>query len=181
MVPSSEAKALLDFWNAAGPEAWFAKDANFDTRLRERFGTAHEAAAAGELGAWLDEPESALALVLLLDQYPRNAFRGTPRMYSTDELARRAADRAIARGHDRVVDEPLQVFFYLPFSHSEALADQERAVALQERLGAEAHQHAIGHADIVRRFGRFPHRNAVLGRVSSAEELAFLKEGGFAG
>lgn len=176
-----EASALIEFWKSAGPKAWFAKDPDFDARFRERFAAAHEAAARGELDAWLDSAESALALVLLLDQYPRNSFRGTPRMFATDQRARHVADRAIALGHDRAVEEQLQSFFYLPFSHSESLADQERAVALYQRCAPEPRQYAVQHADIVRRFGRFPHRNAVLGRESTAEELAFLNEGGFAG
>ena len=180
-VDREEASALVEFWMTAGPKAWFAKDADFDARFRERFAAAHEAAACGKLDAWLDSAESALALVLLLDQYPRNSYRGTSRMFETDEAARHAADRAITLGYDRAVEDELQSFFYLPFSHSESLADQERAVALYQRCGPEPRKYAVQHADIVRRFGRFPHRNAVLGRESSAEEAAFLADGGFAG
>ncbi len=172
---------VVDFWREAGPGLWFAKDPAFDRRFRERFAAPREAAARGELEPWLSAPESALALILLLDQYPRNAFRGTPRMYETDQLALHHADRAIALGHDRRVKERLRLFFYLPFAHAESLAEQTRSVALSERLGSDALEHARGHAEIVRRFGRFPHRNAILGRTSSAEELAFLRGGGFAG
>jgi uncharacterized protein (DUF924 family) len=160
---------------------WFAKDADFDRRFHERFLELHEAAARGELGDWLVTPESALALLLLLDQYPRNAFRDTPRMYETDLLARQIADAAIAAGHDRGVPDDLALFFYLPFGHSEALADQERGVALVERLGEPNHGRARHHYDIVLRFGRFPHRNTILGRVTTAEEQRYLDEGGYKG
>jgi len=176
-----EARAVVEFWKAAGPKLWFAKDPEFDRRFRDRFLSAFEAAARGELAVWLQTPQSALALVLLLDQYPRNAFRGTPRMYATDPLARDMAERALALGHDYAVEPELQFFFYLPFGHSENLAEQERCVALNARFGPELQKHAIGHADIVRRFGRFPHRNSILGRASREEELRFLAEGGFAG
>lgn len=173
--------AVIAFWNEAGPQKWFSKDDDFDRRFRDGFLTAHEAAARGELDGWLDAPESALALVLLLDQFPRNAFRGKPRMFATDSLARATTDLAILRGHDRGVEERVRFFFYLPFGHSEDLADQERGLALGEHLGPEVSKHARGHRDIVQRFGRFPHRNAVLGRPSTEAELAFLAEGGFAG
>jgi uncharacterized protein (DUF924 family)/uncharacterized protein YbjT (DUF2867 family) len=177
----AEAAEVVAFWKAAGPKKWFAKDADFDRRFRERFMVGHEAAARGELSDWLQTPEGALALVLLLDQFPRNAFRDTPRMYATDELGRQVADQAIARGHDHAVEEQLQVFFYLPFGHSENLADQERSIALGSRFSAEQQKFALGHRDIIRRFGRFPHRNAILGRSSTEAELAFIAEGGFAG
>jgi len=173
--------AVIAFWNEAGPQKWFSKDDDFDRRFRDTFLITHEAAARGELDGWLDAPDSALALVLLLDQFPRNSFRGTPRMFATDALARAKTELAIERGHDHAVDERVRFFFYLPFSHSEELADQERAVALGEHLGPELSKHTRGHRDIVQRFGRFPHRNAVLGRPSSEAELAFLAEGGFAG
>jgi uncharacterized protein (DUF924 family) len=176
-----EARAVVDFWKDAGPRRWFSKDEDFDQRFRERFLASHEAATRGELSASLQTPEAGLALVLLLDQFPRNAFRGTLRMYATDELARKAADEAIARGHDRAVEERLQFFFYLPFGHSENLEDQERAVALSERFDPGQQKFARGHRDIVRRFGHFPHRNAILGRTSSEAELAFIAEGGFTG
>ena len=119
--------------------------------------------------------------MLLLDQFPRNAFRDTPRMYATDELARKAAAVAIERGHDRAVDEQLQCFFYLPFGHSEDLADRDRGVALVSRFSPEQQKYALAHREVVRRFGRFPHRTAILGRSSSEAELAFIADGGFAG
>jgi uncharacterized protein (DUF924 family) len=173
--------AVVAFWSQAGERAWFAKDDAFDQRFRELFLGAHEAAAAGKLDGWLAQAGSALALLLLLDQFPRNCFRGTPRMYATDALAREASRQAIERGHDQAIEPPLRVFFYLPFAHSEDLADQERSVALTVPLGSEFAKHALGHRDIVQRFGRFPHRNAVLGRPSTPEELQFLAEGGFGG
>jgi uncharacterized protein (DUF924 family) len=175
------ATAVVDFWREAGPGMWFAKDPAFDRRFRERFAALHEAAARGELGAWLDTAEGALGLVLLLDQYPRNSFRGTPRMYATDPLARKVAAAAIAAGHDRAVDDALALFFYLPYAHSENMADQDRSVALAQRLGPENLAHAEGHRDIIRRFGRFPHRNPILGRAMKPDEQAFLDAGGYAG
>lgn len=172
---------VVEFWSQAGFEAWFRKDDAFDQRFREQFLAAHEAAAAGKLDGWLATPQSALALLLLLDQFPRNCFRGSPRMYATDALARERARQALERGHDQAIEPTLRLFFYLPFSHSEDLADQERAVALSTPLGPEVAKHAIGHHDIVKRFGRFPHRNELLGRQSTPEEQQFLAEGGFAG
>jgi uncharacterized protein (DUF924 family) len=172
---------LLRFWREAGPQRWFRRDDAFDAEFRERFLAAHEAAAAGTLQHWKNTADGALALVLLLDQFPRNAFRDTPRMYATDAQAREVASAAIARGFDREVDEPLRRFFYLPLMHSERLPDLERCITLNEPLGGEAMRYAQHHHDIVARFGRFPHRNAVLGRESTEEEKRFLEEGGFKG
>ncbi|WP_236025098.1 DUF924 family protein [Arenibaculum pallidiluteum] len=177
----SEAAGVVTFWRAVGPRLWFAKDPAFDRRFRDCFLTAHEAAARGDLEDWAANPEGALALAILLDQFPRNAFRGTPRMYETDALARRIADAAIRVGHDRRVDPDMALFLYLPFAHSEASADQDRSVALAERLGEPNLTHARRHRDIIRRFGRFPHRNVILGRAMTAEEQRYLDEGGFAG
>jgi len=172
---------VLRFWQEAGPKRWFKHDAAFDADFRTRFLASHEAAAAGALEHWQASAEGALALVLLLDQFPRNAFRGTPRMYATDARARASADLAIRAGFDRTVPEELRQFFYLPFMHSEQLADLQRCVALNEPLGGESLRFARHHRDLVARFGRFPHRNAVLGRASTAQEEQFLREGGFAG
>lgn len=177
----AEAMAVVHFWQEAGPAQWFAKDAAFDRRFRERFLALHEAATRGELNQWMASPHGALGLLLLLDQYPRNAFRGTQRMYDTDATARRVATAALAAGHDQAIPAELRLFMYLPFGHSEDLADQERAVALCRRLEQPHLAHAEGHRDIVRRFGRFPHRNAILGRTTTPEEQRFLDEGGFAG
>ncbi|HVG50390.1 MAG TPA: DUF924 family protein [Xanthobacteraceae bacterium] len=180
-LPVTDADVVVAFWRDAGPHLWFAKDENFDRHFRERFLSSHEAAARGERARWLATPAGSLALLLLLDQFPRNAFRATPRMYATDSLARMVADAAIKAGHDRAMPAELQLFFYLPFGHSEDAADQERSVALNRRLGQPNLSHAERHCDIVRRFGRFPHRNPILGRTMLPEEQRFLDEGGFAG
>jgi uncharacterized protein (DUF924 family) len=180
-IPADEAGAVVDFWREAGPRLWFAKDDAFDRRFRDRFLPLYEAAARGELSQWPATAGGALALVLLLDQFPRNAFRGTPRMYATDMMAREIAHAAIAAGHDHAVEQPLSLFFYLPFGHSENLADQERSVALARRLGQPNLSHAERHRDIIRRFGRFPHRNPILGRAMTEDEQRYLDEGGYAG
>ncbi len=173
---------VVEFWRAAGPARWFSKDDAFDREFRETFLASHEAAADGRLDDWSASPEGALALLILLDQFPRNAFRGSPRMYATDPIAREIADTAIDANYDTEVAPELRAFFYLPFMHSEDLADQERCVALCEEMGdANTLRHAREHRDIVQRFGRFPHRNAVLGRQSSDDEIAFLDAGGFSG
>jgi uncharacterized protein (DUF924 family) len=177
----ADAESVGAFWREAGPKFWFAKDENFDRKFRARFLHAHEAAARGELFGWLTTPNGALALILLLDQFPRNAFRGTTRMYQTDATARRVAHAALALGHDQAIPPELRLFVTLPFGHSEDLADQERSVALNRPLGEETLKHALGHYDIIRRFGRFPHRNPILGREMREEEQRFLDEGGFKG
>jgi uncharacterized protein (DUF924 family) len=179
--PASDAAAVIAFWREAGPDRWFAKDEAFDQRFRAQCLALHEEAARGDLDSWLADPSGALALVLLLDQFPRNCFRGTPRMFATDAAARAVASAAIEAGHDRAIDPDLRVFLYLPFEHSEDPADQERAVALIAPLGPELLSYAEAHRDIIRRFGRFPHRNAILGRETTPEEQRFLDEGGFAG
>jgi uncharacterized protein (DUF924 family) len=180
-APPVTAAEVVEFWRQAGPPMWFAKDADFDHRFREAFLGAHEAAARGDLDHWMTTPEGALALTLLLDQFPRNAFRGTPRMYATDAAARRTAAAAVDAGHDRQMPCDLRTFFYLPFGHSEDLADQERSVALCAPLGPPASAHSARHRDIVKRFGRFPHRNPILGRKMTADEQEFLDQGGYAG
>lgn len=172
---------VIAFWRDAGPERWFRKDEAFDAEFRQRFLAAHEAAAAGRLADWEATRDGALALLLLLDQFPRNAFRNTPRVYATDALAREVARRAVERGFDRATEPPLRSFFHLPFMHSEELADQDRCVELTGDAGEQTRRYALHHRDIIRRFGRFPHRNEVLGRESTAEERQFLAEGGFAG
>lgn len=172
---------VLDFWRAAGPQSWFRKDAEFDRAFRERFLATHEEAAAGRLADWGASADGALALALLLDQFPRNAFRDTPRMYATDPQAREVARAAVAAGFDREVDPLLRPFFYLPFMHSENLADLQRCVELTQPLGGETARYAEHHRGIVQRFGRFPHRNTLLGRQSTPDEERFLAEGGFGG
>jgi uncharacterized protein (DUF924 family) len=172
---------VVRFWTDAGPQRWFKRDDSFDAAFRDRFLAAHEAAAAGELHTWQETAEGALALVLLLDQFPRNAFRGSPRVYATDATAREIAHAAIHAGFDQEVPVELRQFFYLPFMHSEDLRDLERCVRLNEAVGGEPLRYARHHRDIVARFGRFPHRNALLGRDSTPEEERFLAEGGFSG
>lgn len=174
---------MLAFWRVAGRKMWFAKDDHFDRRCVAAFREAWEAAADGQFADWEQEAESALALVLLLDQMPRNMFRGTPRVYASDAQARGVAGRAIVRGFDLQAEAALRPFFYLPFSHSEDLADQERALGLYATLDdPEELKWARRHHGIVARFGRFPHRNAILGRQSTAEEIAWLaEEGSFKG
>jgi uncharacterized protein (DUF924 family) len=179
--------ALLDLW--FGPtgdpererqrEIWFKSTDAFDAALRRGFLADHEAAATGRLAAWEEWAEGALALVLLLDQVPRNIFRATPRAYATDAAARAAGDRALARGFDRQLPPVWRQFFYLPLHHSEDLADQRRAVALFEALPAapdraETLRYAHRYREIIARFGRFPHRNAILGRESTPDEISFL-------
>jgi uncharacterized protein (DUF924 family) len=173
---------ILTFWRAAGPDLWFEKDDAFDHEIRARFLATYAAAAAGRLAAWEEDAEGALALVIALDQFPRNMFRGEARTFAADPLARAAADRAIARGFDARYVPPERRFFYLPFMHAENLADQERCMALCRAAGdEEGVKHAQIHADIIRRFGRFPHRNRMLERATTADEQAFLDGGGFAG
>lgn len=177
-----EARAVLDFWREAGAQGrWFAKDEAFDRRFHDRFLALHLAAARRELDGWAASAEGALALLILLDQFPRNAFRGSAHMYATDPLARHFARQAQAAGHPARVEPDLRLFFCLPFAHSEDLQDQALSVELNRALGPEALRHAEGHRDIVRRFGRFPHRNAMLARDTTPEEAAFLRDGGFAG
>lgn len=178
--PLEDAQAVVDFWRQA-KRHWFRKSPAFDQEFSERFIDLHFAAARGELGAWNLVPAGSLALMILLDQFPRNAFRGTAHMYATDPLARHYARQAEALGHMEQVEEALRLFFCLPFAHSEDLADQDLSIALHTRLGESLMFHAREHRDIIQRFGRFPHRNALLLRDTTAEEQAFLDAGGFAG
>lgn len=177
----ASAQEVVRFWSEAGPERWFRKDEAFDREFRDRFLATHEAAARGALDAWRADAQGALALLVLLDQFPRNAFRGTARVYATDALGRTVAARAVGAALHGQVPAPLRRFFHLPFSHSEWLPDQQHAVALAEGTDAETLRWARHHHDVVARFGRFPHRNALLGRRSGPAERAFLEEGGFAG
>ena len=179
--PSSDIAAITAFWREAGPQAWFRKDDAFDARFRERFMDLHLRAAARELDHWADSAEGALALMILLDQLPRNCFRGTAHMFATDPLARALAKRCIDAGLDQQIEPALRGFLYLPLMHSEELADQTRSVELYEAMGGPSLPHAIEHRDIIARFGRFPHRNPLLGRDTTADEWAFLQAGGFAG
>lgn len=179
---NATAAEIVAFWREAGPERWFAPDDDFDDLVRSRFLALHEAAVRGALAAFEDKAQGALALLILLDQFPRNMFRASARAFATDALARAVADRAIARGFDAATDATLRPFFYLPFMHSEALADQDRCVALYAALGDQGQlRYAREHRDIIATFGRFPHRNRALGRDTTAAERKFLDDGGFAG
>ena len=179
---SDSSQEIVDFWRHAGPSRWFGKDDAFDAEFRERFLDAHHLAARRELDHWADSAEGALALLILFDQFPRNCFRGSAHSYATDPLGRHFADRAIAAGFDQIVDADLRVFFYMPFEHSEDIVDQHRAVALCQGLSDTNYmKYAELHRDLIARFGRFPHRDAALGRESTAEEKAFLDAGGFSG
>lgn len=180
-LPAVTPADVLGFWRHAGPERWFRKDAAFDSEFRARFLGAHDAACRGELDDWAGDAEGALALVILLDQFPRNAFRGTSRMFESDAKAREVARGALRSGFDAQTEAQLRNFFYLPFMHSEQLADQDLALELTRKLGDEAARHARMHRDIIERFGRFPHRNALLGRATTPEEQRFLDDGGFGG
>lgn len=176
----ASAAAVVTFWRNAEAH-WFAKDPAFDAQFRGRFETLYEEVVRRGRDDWLATPDGALALVLMTDQYPRNAFRGTARMYEVDALARFFAHRALERGNLECVEPPLQLFLALPFAHSEGLTDQDLSVALHAKLGQPWLAHAEGHRDIIRRFRRFPHRNAILGRASTQAEQRFLDNGGFTG
>jgi uncharacterized protein (DUF924 family) len=173
---------VLAFWREAGKDKWYTKDEAFDAEVRRRFLDLWERAAAGDLASWEATDDGALALVIALDQFPRNMFRGDTRTFSTDAKALEVASGAIARGADKRIDPGLVEFLYMPFMHSERLADQERCIALFQGGGRPDNvRFAEIHADIIRRFGRFPHRNELLGRTTTAEERAFLDAGGFSG
>ncbi|MGY0559058.1 MULTISPECIES: DUF924 family protein [unclassified Lysobacter] len=176
------AQEVVEFWRDAGPELWFKGGARFDVSCRERLLDAHMAASRGELESWGESADSALALVLLLDQIPRNVFRGSAHVYATDPMARAVAERAIGRGFDVQVEASLRTFFYLPFVHSEAMLDQQRALELYQSMDQpDADKWAVHHHGVVERFGHFPHRNHLLGRATTPTEQAWLDEGGFSG
>ena len=175
---------VLRFWlDEVGPDGWYKASEALDAQIRERFASAWDNVHAGAYGLWLTYPSGTLAYIILTDQVPRNMFRGEARAYDTDRAARMAAIVAIKRGWDLRIDEPARQFFYLPLMHSENLYDQDRCVRLLcERMpvhGADTLIHARAHREAIRRFGRFPHRNAALGRRSTATERAFEAEGGY--
>lgn len=174
----TEAGEVVAFWREAGSDKWFARDDAFDARFRERFLDVHFAAARREFEHWMGDVDGALALVLLLDQFPRNCFRRSGHAYATDPLARYYATRAVEAGLDARVDPALRVFMYLPFEHSEDSADQARSIEMMRRVDAGYMQYAVAHRDVIARFGRFPHRNRELGRESTPEEQAWLDAGG---
>ncbi len=174
------AAEVLRFWfqGVRSDPRWFRKDAAFDREIRDRFLSLYEQAAVGALSAWRDAPGECLALVILLDQFPRNMFRGEARAFAADALAREAAREIVSRGWDRAMGESERLFAYLPFEHSERLADQDLACDLMKDFDAEQLDYALRHREIIRRFGRFPHRNAALGRASTPDETEFLKQPG---
>jgi len=183
--PPPEALELIHFWSDAGEDRWFARDDAFDMEIRRHFAPLANSAAAGALDGWQSTREGSLALLLLLDQVPRNLNRGSAGAFATDAKARAAADAAIAAGFDIETEPRLRQFFYLPFMHGETPADQQRSVALYEVLwpvlGGKCLESAREHRDIIARFGRFPHRNAALGRETTSAERAYLEAGGFSG
>jgi len=169
---------VLAFWREAGPDRWFAADRAFDDEVRRRFLDLWQAAADGKLNSWQASDDGTLALAIVLDQFPRNMFRQDPRAYATDAAARDLAIGAIERGVDLRIDPTLREFLYMPLMHSEILTDQERCIELFRKAdNTENLKYAEHHADIIRRFGRFPHRNHILGRTMTADEQAFLDSG----
>ncbi len=177
-MPDQTIDELLAFW-FADPARWWKKDPAFDAELRARFEALHAAIEQGGHEDWLDSPRGALAYVIVLDQLSRNMFRDDPRAFASDARARAAARGALERGFDRALPEDQRAFLYMPFMHSEELADQDRCIELFTGLaGSNQLGYAERHRDIIRRFGRFPHRNAVLGRASTPEEIEFLKQPG---
>lgn len=175
-----DASDVLNFWFGQDRKAWFEKNPVFDEEIRQRFGPLYELGAAGKLNDWKQTPSACLALVVLLDQFPRNMFRDTARAFSGDVLALEAANHLVASGYDRGMSQDERMFAYLPFEHSESLADQQRSCELMQPLGEEAHRYAARHKEIIDRFGRFPHRNAALGRESTPGEIEFLEQPGSA-
>lgn len=175
---------ILTFWlEEVGPKGWYQPPQGLDARITELFADLCTRARRRDLDQWAARPDGALALLILLDQFPRNVWRGTAEAFASDTHARRIAKSAISRGLDLRVAEPERQFFYLPLEHSESLADQDRAVCLMmlrlPETGAITTQYAIKHRDVIRRFGRFPSRNAALGRTDTAAERAYRAGGGY--
>ena len=192
MTDTTNAQAVLDFWFAAHGEPehgavrdlWFRKSFDTDRQINERFGPLIEQALRGELETWAAEPQTALAQIILLDQFTRNSFRDTLRAFAGDKRALAAAMAMVGARHDEQLLPVQRVFVYLPFEHAEGIVMQEEALRLFNRLVASAPElqnmldYAQRHHDVVKRFGRFPHRNAILGRHSTTDEIEFLKQPG---
>ncbi len=173
---------IVTFWREAGPTKWFKKDEAFDTEIAERFMPLYDRACRGELDAWAEEPGSALALILVFDQFSRNLYRNDARAFAQDGRCVRIVHDAMANGDDRKIPDDLAPFIYMPLMHSENLSDQQTCIDEMERLGkADNVKFARIHYDIIEKFGRFPHRNTVLGRITTPEEEQFLADGGFSG
>jgi uncharacterized protein (DUF924 family) len=176
----ADAQQILDFWFVeTAPDKWFKKDGEFDAEIRRRFGSTYRRAHDGELGEWIETPEGCLALMIVLDQFPRNMFRGDARAFATDPHGRLLLQYALDKGFDQALDSRQKQFLYMPLQHSEDREDQALSVRLNETLGdEEVLKYARAHKDIIDRFGRFPHRNEALGRETTAEEAEFLKQPG---
>ena len=173
---------ILSFWRDAGPSLWWKKDDEFDAKITANFSEIHARASVGDLDHWAKLPNGALALIIILDQFSRNMFRNDPRAFEQDERCRAIVKEAMNSGVDRQVATDLSTFFYMPLMHSESLEDQKLCVQEMKRLGAKENiPHAIEHMEIIEKFGRFPHRNSVLGRETNSAEQEFLDGGGFAG
>lgn len=182
-MEAMQPREVLEFWFRQDRKAWFTKNPAFDEEIRSRFLSHYDAALAGQLAGWGEDPKGCLALVILLDQFPRNMFRGTGRAFAADSAALEAARAIVDRGWDQAMSADERMFAYLPFEHSESIADQERCLALMKEIAttpgtADLPEWAEKHLAIIRRFGRFPHRNAALGRPSTPEEIEFLKQPG---
>ena len=175
---------ILSFWlDEVGPKGWYMGGAELDQEIRDRFSDIYKRACQGALSLWLTYPSGTLAYIILMDQFPRNMFRGDAKAFATDKAAVAAAKAAIARGWDMRIDEPARQFFYLPLMHSECQTDQYRSVRLIKTRMVEGGEsnllHAKAHRDVIRQFGRFPYRNEALGRESTPSEEKYLKDGGY--
>lgn len=177
----NRAGEILTFWQEAGPAMWYKQEPSFDRTIRDRFGALWERACEGACDHWAMGSKGALALIILTDQFPRNMFRDSPRAFASDRRALRIAASALNHGWDLKVQGVMRQFLYLPFMHSEMLTDQDRSVRLFKARMPEGDNllHARAHREVIRRYGRFPYRNAALGRVSTPAEEAFLASGGY--
>lgn len=181
-MDNQKALEVLEFWLTSGPSAWWRKNAEFDSTIKNRFGELIEPAAVRKLDSWRNNPQSCLALVLILDQFSRNLFRGSDKTFAQDDYALELAKYGVKKGFDNNEPAAIYEFFYMPYMHSEKLEDQNICVDLIRTRGNKASlKAAIEHQDIITRFGRFPHRNFVLGRKITPEEQTFLDSGGFSG
>ena len=174
---------VLDFWASIGKKGWWTRNDDIDHQIHDRFGMIHQQAAAGELDHWTQTADGALALIIVLDQFSRNMFRNSPKAFDQDAKALEIAKIAVEKGLDAQSREDLRVFFYLPFEHSECMADQETCVLLVHAIGNDPDnmKAVLEHREIIKRFGRFPHRNQVIGRHTTPAEQAYLDSGGFKG
>lgn len=175
-----EASSIIDFWQKAGPQKWFISAPDFDEEIKALYGSVPDQVLAGKYDKWAEQTNECLALILVLDQFPRNIFRGSPKAFAFDEAAKEAAQKIIDQGFDQAYQLPLKRFLYLPFMHSENLKDQRYCIELCEKANdPDGVNFGQIHLDVIEKFSRFPHRNEVLGRQSTPEELKFLQDGGF--